>query len=332
MCLCLEKNQLKKLNYKNHLNSPESLVTPYEQTRAGFVALALEKNRKATPYVEEAKVLKSMTRKIKKPLKLLNITEIRPSLLTAAGVSDKAANHLTKKDKTEAIKNLIENFLEPSGKDFIDELIYRFLLTRGDSLGGSMRNLAGSLGERKFTRTLISTLNVHGKKYSWLHSKSKKWIESSEDDADIELHLKGLHWIANDENRTLIYNLTVPIVRKNVDFCLFNSKPDKMIFGKNKNSCHYQNNSYIALGELKAGIDPAGADEHWKTANTALNRIRNAFASKKLAPKILFVGAAIEKAMAEEIYQQLLTGVINNAANLTDEDQLVSICEWLANL
>jgi len=192
---------LKNLNYKNHLDSAESLVTPYEQTRAGFVALALEKNRRATPYVEEA---------TGKPLQLLNIPKIRSSLLTAAGVSDKAANHLTDEDKTDAIKNLIENFLEPSGKDFIDELIYRFLLTRGDSFDGSMRNLAGSLGERKFTRTLISTLQVHGKKYAWLHSKSKKWIESSEDDADIELHLRGLHWIANDEDRTLFYNLTVP--------------------------------------------------------------------------------------------------------------------------
>jgi len=323
---------LKNLNYKNHLDSAESLVTPYEQTRAGFVALALEKNRRATPYVEEAKVLKSMTKKTEKPLQLLNIPKIRTSLLTAAGVSDKAANHLTDEDKTDAIKNLIENFLEPSGKDFIDELIYRFLLTRGDSFGGSMRNLAGSLGERKFTRTLISTLQVHGKKYFWLHSKSKKWIESSEDDADIELHLRGLHWIANDEDRTLIYNLTVPIVSKNVDFCLFKSRPDKMIFGNNKNSCHYNNAFYIALGELKGGIDPAGADEHWKTANTALVRIRNAFTSKKLTPKTFFVGAAIEKAMAEEIYEQLLTGIIDNAANLTDEDQLVSICEQVANL
>ena len=86
MCIYLEKAQLKNLNYKNHLNSANSLVTPYEQTRAGFVALALEKNRKATPYVEEAKALKSLTRKIEKPLQLLNISELRSSLLTAAGV------------------------------------------------------------------------------------------------------------------------------------------------------------------------------------------------------------------------------------------------------
>ena len=66
--------------------------------------------------------------------------------------------------------------------------------------------------------------------------------------------------------------------------------------------------------------------------NTALIRIRNAFTSKKLTPETFFVGAAIEKAMAEEIYEQLLTGIIDNAANLTDEDQLVSLCEWVANL
>lgn len=94
--------------YKNHLVFGESLVTPYEQTRAGFVALALEKNRKASPYIEEARVLKSLTRTVEKPAQLLAIAKIRPSILTAAGISDKAANYLTEKDKDEAIKNLID--------------------------------------------------------------------------------------------------------------------------------------------------------------------------------------------------------------------------------
>ena len=53
---------------------------------------------------------------------------------------------------------------------------------------------------------------------------------------------------------------------------------------------------------------------------------------KKLTPKTFFVGAAIEKAMAEEIYEQLLTDMLDNAANLTDEDQLVSVSKWLINL
>ena len=62
-------------------------------------------------------------------------------LITASGLSDKAVVHLTDQDKTEAIQGLIENFLEPAGAKFVEELVYRFLLTRGDALGGSMRNV-----------------------------------------------------------------------------------------------------------------------------------------------------------------------------------------------
>lgn len=318
------------VNYKDHLTSSDSLVTPYEETRAGFIALALEKNRKATPFVEEAKSLKVLASKAPNPQSLLKIDEIRASILTAAGISDKATNHLSDNDKTEAIKGLIKNFLEPSGKDFVDELVYRFLLTRGDSLGGSLRNLAGSLGERKFTRALISTISIQDKKYKWLHSKSRKWINCSADDSSIELHLKGLHWQTSN-NRTLIYNLTVPFIKKNVDLCLLDCTPDEITFG-NKKSCHYLLEKYIALGELKGGIDPAGADEHWKTANSALERIRAGFHKKKLKPRTFFIGAAIEKAMAQEIFKQLQNGVLSNAANLTNDKQLVSICKWLLQL
>ena len=89
-------------------------------------------------------------------------------------------------------------------------------------------------------------------------------------------------------------------------------------------------NTYIALGELKGGIDPAGADEHWKTANTALNRIRKAF--KKMKPVTFFIGAAIENSMAEEIYKQTLKDKMFFAANLTVEKQLNDICHLLCEL
>ena len=31
------------MSFNNHLTSYEDLITPYEETRAGFIALALEK-------------------------------------------------------------------------------------------------------------------------------------------------------------------------------------------------------------------------------------------------------------------------------------------------
>ncbi len=310
--------------FNDHLKSYKNLITPYGEIRVGFIALALEKNRKATPFVEEANALRVFALKAKTPKDLLQISEIRNSLLTASGISDKAKNHLREADKQAAIQSLIKNFLKPSGKFFIDELVYRFLLTRGDSLGGSMRNLAGALGEWKFSRMLISTCAISGIDFEYYDSKAKKWF-SPKPEPDIEKRIRGLHWLSNSNARTLIYNLTVPTVKKNVDLCLFACSPNEIIFGKNKNSAHHKPEKYLALGELKGGIDPAGADEHWKTANSA-------FSAKGLQPKTFFIGAAIEKAMAKEIYQQLHEGTLSNGANLTNEEQMVSLCDWLIKL
>jgi type II restriction enzyme len=293
--------------------------------------LALEKNRKATPFVEEAKALKVLAERAQTPMDLLTIPGIQSSLLTAAGISDKARNHLRDQDKDEAVLALIENFLEPSGNSFVEELVYRFLLTRGDSLGGSMRNLAGALGEWRFTRILISTLSLTGTELVYFDSKRKKWLNLP-DEPDIEKQVKGLHWRSNDGERTLRYNLIVPIVRKNVDLSLLNCSPNELIRGRDNDSAYHKPEKYLALGELKGGIDPAGADEHWKTANSALDRIRTAFAEQGCNPHTFFVGAAIENAMAEEIYQQLINHTLTNASNLTNATQMVSLCNWLINI
>jgi hypothetical protein len=84
----------------------------------------------------------------------------------------------------------------------------------------------------------------------------------------------------------------------------------------------------LSIGELKGGIDPAGADEHWKTANTALSRVRNVF--NKLP--LMFIGAAIESAMSIEIFTQYQSGDLANCANLTSDEQLASLCEWLVGI
>lgn len=312
--------------YTNHLKDDSSLVTTYEETRAGFVALALERNRRATPFVAQARALKVTASQAQGPYELLDIKKIQPALLTAAGVSDKAAGHMLPEDKVDAIKGFIKNFLEPAGKDFVEELVFRFLLTRGDTLGGSMRNIGGVLAERKLTRSIISSLTLAGISYYWLHSKTKKWIKESDDDADIELHLKGLAWSNGGKKRTVIYNINVPLVKKNIDLCMLDCSYTD--FAK----VHKIPEKYVALGELKGGIDPAGADEHWKTARTALSRIRKAFNEKELSPHTFFVGAAIAKNMAGEIWEHLETGKLSNAANLTDSDQVASLCNWLANL
>lgn len=317
----------KRQPYLQHLVSAADLVTTYEAVRAGFVALALEKNRRATPFVAQARALKAAAAKAKKPSDLLRIAEIQAALLTAAGVSDKALKHLLPEDKAEAIAGLIENFLEPAGAAFVEELVYRFLLTRGDTLGGSMRNVGGALAQRKLTRALLAALTLAGNSCQWLHSATNAWADVPPENADIELSLRGLSWKKGKRQRALVYNLTIPFLKNNVDLCLFDCAPADLsaaVYGEPK--------FYVALGELKGGIDPAGADEHWKTARTALSRIQKSLSDKGSSPHTFFIGAAIEKKMAAEIWSELHSGALENAANLTDEKQLASIAQWLCSL
>lgn len=317
--------------YKNHLKSSDDLVTTYEATRAGFVALALEKNRLATDYVAEARALQAAASQATTPDELLTIKDIESGLLTAAGLSNKALVHLLPEDKAEAINGLINDFLKPAGENFVEELVFRFLLTRGDALGGSMRNIGGVLAQRKLTRSIISTLRSAGIRYRWQHRsktrQTRQWADMTDDDSEIKFSLRGLSWESESKHRTLIYNLRVPLVKSNVDMCLFNLSPDEL------QSTRYEKaESYIALGELKGGIDPAGADEHWKTARAALDRIREAFSKVKCSPYTFFIGAAIEKRMATEIWDQLEKGSLTNAANLNDPNQIASVSRWLCML
>lgn len=320
----------KKIKKASSITSADDLVTSREQTRAGFIAMALEKNYLAVPYVEEAKALSLLAKEIKVPKELLTLDKLRVGLLTASGLSDKSLNYLTEEDKTTAIKGLIEKFLEPAGKNFIAELVYRYLLTKGDALGGKARNLAGTLGERKFLRTLLSVFNLAGINYKWRDSETGTWQDSPENDIDLEKRICGLHWHHQSKPRLLVMNISVPVVKKNVDLSIIEAMPTDL--KKGKSSIIHSSNKFIALGELKGGIDPAGADEHWKTANSALIRIRTSFGTVNHRPKTFFIGAAIERSMATEIFKELQSGVLSKAANLTRNEQLTEMCSWLTEL
>ena len=321
--------------FNNCITSYDDLVTSRAQTRAGFIEAALEKNRKSKPYIEEAKTLKQLASSAPNASALLSIFAIRNGLLTASGLSDKSLKYFTEEDKTEAIKTLIEKFLEPSGKDFIDELVYRFLLIRGDSLGGSMRNFVGEVAEMKLVRKLLSVLSMYGAKCRVLSKKNKKnkknnlWQDMDyEQDYELADSIAAISWELNGNQRVIFFNAKITLVGNNIDVCVFNGNE----IDYNGGAIVSNDAKALMFGELKGGIDPAGADEHWKTGNTALGRIRSAFEAKNHPIYTSFVGAAIEKKMATEIWAQLVAGTLSNAANMTDDKQLTNYCEWIVKL
>lgn len=170
-------------------------------------------------------------------------------------------------------------------------------------------------------------MNIQDIPYKWLDKNSSTWLNKPNNDTDIEVNIKGISWKIGNRTRTLRYNLNVPVVKKNIDLCLFNCLPSDF----NSNLIK-QPNVYVALGELKGGIDPAGADEHWKTANSALNRITKAFREYNIVPNTFFIAAAIQTSMADEIWLQLQNRTLTNAANLTQTNQVASLCSWLIQL
>jgi hypothetical protein len=312
-----------------YITKPEDLVTSREETRAGFIAFALEKNRRSAPYIEQAKSLKVLASKASSPRDLISMKEIEKPLLTAAGLSDKALNYFQETDRTKAIEELVTNFLEPAGADFVDEVVYRYLLIKGDSLGGSMRNIVGSLGQQKLVRAFLAILRLQGIPYQWLANTSgAQWADSPEDETLVEQGARAIAWQNDNGSRVMAFNMTIPLVRKNIDICLFDATTSTYNGGR---ICAEVDKA-VLLGELKAGIDPAGADEHWKTANSALRRITDAYNAEQHQVKTVFIGAAIERAMAVEIFDQLQNNSLTNAANLSDEEQMVEVCNWIAKL
>ncbi len=248
--------------FNRFITSAETLVTTYEQTRAGFLRIALEKNRVGDPYVRNAFAFKAMVSGLTRPEDLLEVAQVRPFLLAASGLSNKSTKYLSADDQIHAIEELIEKFLKPSGRNFVDEAIYRYLLVKGDAVGGIMRNRIGSLGQEKLIRCILSCMNVQGIEYDWIENgKNGPWIHKTENDSGIEQSMKALYWENEHGHRALGFNLKVPVVSKNVDICLFSCDTREYNYGKIAN----YPNAALMMGELKGGIDPAGADEHWKT-------------------------------------------------------------------
>ena len=204
------------------IHSAKDLITSHEQTRAGFIEAAMAKNIKAKPYIEQAKTLKSIASTVKSPEKLIEKTEIYSALLTAAGLSDKACNYFTDEDKKMAIQELIDKFLAPAGDGFVDELVYRFLLIKGDTLGGSMRNYVGAIAQMKLVRKILCIFSMQKIEHKILMRKETQWkIVSYEEAFEIADEIKAITWMINKKSKVLFFNTTIPLVRNNVDISLY---------------------------------------------------------------------------------------------------------------
>jgi len=299
-----------------YIQSPKDLVTPIDITQSGFLQQALRKTKEASPYVDQAKHLLDKLQMAHAPQELLGFPEIRDDLITAAGFSDKATNYFSPPELEEALLRVLLEIEQRAGSDWRAEITYRFLLTRGDTLGGVMRNIMGAEAKTKFAEAILTALRDKG---------IVPTVTSSRRGAE---KVQQVSW----PRRVLLFDKKPKIIGKNVDAILLRRTSELTNVDSDLSIATLLNNkeNYLACGEVKGGIDPAGADEHWKTAYGALGRIREKFKGKP--PKLFFVGAAIENSMAEEIFSQLQSGLLNHVANLNVPQQVSDLASWLVSL
>jgi len=290
------------------IKTARDLVTSRQATAAGFLEQAITKTHESEQFVNAAIELTQALSDVATVGDALKLKSIREQLMTAAGFSDKAQNWVTQDEIRTA---LAEGIGTHEGDDWREQIVCRFLLTRGDTLGGKMRNIIGAAAGRKLTAAITDAL-----------ARKKTRIETKESRAG---KVQSISW----DRRMMVFDKKPPKVNKSIDAILM----DMSTKGYNPSDrLKKRPQDFLACGELKGGIDPAGADEHWKTANSALDRIRRAFRKDKSKPQLFFVGAAIEQAMADEIFDQLKSGELAFAANLTDEQQVVDLAAWIVSL
>ena len=306
------------------ISVPQDLVTTQEARRDGFLEIALRRNTESIPYIEQGRALWAKLKAETKTCEdILSLPELRYTLLLAAGFSVKAQGNMSEEDKTRLLSDFVDKVLRPNGRKYVDEIVYRYLLSLGEQLGGRMRNVIGVVARAKLSRSIVASLRINGFPFA-VHPGRGEWVDSASCRQQDAEQAKAIRWNNDGHMRMLVHNVNVPGVSKNVDMVVFDAFSDS-VDAKGVSTLMSDYKHFVVMGELKGGIDPAGADEHWKTARTALDRVRATF--KKVY--VAFLGAAIEKAMAEEIFQQLQSGLLDCAANLTNDQQLASFSEWL---
>ena len=208
----------------------------------------------------------------------------------------------------------------------------------GDSLGGTSRNEVGRVAMLRVINPLVRHLQERGWLSSVLYSL-KGCIVPCDDDSlgavkrkridithetDINEMLKRF-----ETYRVLYHALEV----SNGSRLLLNNQlkwrddtGETHKIGPDMHS-HVGNVDMRWAGELKGGADPAGSDEHWKTATESLDRIlRAAEATGRPKPMLSFIATVLVERVAKDaqswIDQDKLTSVYNLTQMYQKEEEM----------
>lgn len=286
------------------------LVSTAEDTAKAFALQALRKTDLATYYLDAADTFEFKLSRLGNLNDIVNNEDIRGELLTSVGISDKAKKYFTSETAKSYLEEIVKKIDSQSPENLKVDLVNRFLLTSGDSMGGRSRNLIGREGGERLIQFVKEALE--GKKIHY------------EVSSNAQEKTTAITW----QGRIMLFDVKPSWIGKNIDVILLRDSKDAGSPEVRENP-----EMFLACGEIKGGADPAGSDEHWKTARSALDRISAAFKEEYAKPpKLFFAGLSIVPGVAKEIVEHLDNGKLNKAANLARSRQVADLAEWLISL
>jgi hypothetical protein len=199
----------------------------------------------------------------------------------------------------------------------------------GDSLGGSSRNEVGRVAMAHVMRRLIKHLHRRGWLDRIVYTLRESLVPGTGRGQDIVLDIEPQVDIGEklDEIEAKYVKYKEVHLSNGVELLV-----DKQITWYDSSGKKYNptadlhsdrgesvdETEMIWGAEVKGGADPAGSDEHWKTASRALARIlEDALESGHEKPPLSFIGTTIVKKVAVEIKAWMERGDLVSAYNLT---------------
>ena len=233
------------------------------------------------------------------------------------------------------LNEVISGLLVTIGEISPNMHLQMFLANLGDSLGGTSRNDVGRAASALIVRYIALHMHETGRLESITYS-IKSGLET--DDEEEETQNEGVNSVEiapGFDLETLLFSLEKQRVKyKELRFSngfsllldrqirwVAEKEDEKLIskkFGVDFHSTNDESESMKWAAELKGGADPAGSDEHWKTATEALNRIIEASKDTgRDVPELSFIATIFVQRVARAAQRWIDDGRLKSAYNLT---------------
>jgi hypothetical protein len=202
----------------------------------------------------------------------------------------------------------------------------------GDSLGGTSRNEVGRVALMRIINPLVRYLHARGQLSSIKYSLKGRIVIDDEDDSEgigavkrrqlkITAETKLDELLESFETHRVLYH---EVQTTNGSRLLFNRQLNWRDDEGKKYKVGPDLLSQVGdvdmrwAGELKGGADPAGSDEHWKTATQALQRILEAAEkTKRPKPMLSFIATILVDRVARDAHSWIAAGRLTSVYNLT---------------